>query len=66
MLVCLRSDTDTPVLIDTWWNVNSECTAANFSSSLVLIDTWWNVNPLALLKCLQSGESFNRYMVECE
>ena len=54
------------VLIDTWWNVNSECTAANFSSSLVLIDTWWNVNPLALLKCLQSGESFNRYMVECE
>ena len=32
------------VLIDTWWNVNSDHTPACGQLSTVLIDTWWNVN----------------------
>ena len=33
-----------PVLIDTWWNVNTESLCAWFNIRPVLIDTWWNVN----------------------
>ena len=32
------------VLIDTWWNVNSENIISVGVIDLVLIDTWWNVN----------------------
>ena len=32
----------------------------------VLIDTWWNVNIFCILKEGNSGNGFNRYMVECE
>ena len=32
------------VLIDTWWNVNSNEEALNRYMAYVLIDTWWNVN----------------------
>ena len=33
-----------PVLIDTWWNVNTEKKLSSLESLEVLIDTWWNVN----------------------
>ena len=32
------------VLIDTWWNVNTEFSRLLKFMALVLIDTWWNVN----------------------
>ena len=32
------------VLIDTWWNVNTESVADDGVTVTVLIDTWWNVN----------------------
>ncbi len=32
------------VLIDTWWNVNTNNLVTNKASVTVLIDTWWNVN----------------------
>ena len=32
------------VLIDTWWNVNTEETTISSDNNSVLIDTWWNVN----------------------
>ena len=32
------------VLIDTWWNVNSDTIEPNIFAIFVLIDTWWNVN----------------------
>ena len=32
------------VLIDTWWNVNSNKTASEEYYIMVLIGTWWNVN----------------------
>ena len=54
------------VLIDTWWNVNSNEEALNRYMAYVLIDTWWNANctlfPCPALRTLR----FNRYMVECE
>ena len=33
-----------PVLIDTWWNVNTLQSPDAKTDSTVLIDTWWNVN----------------------
>ena len=32
------------VLIDTWWNVNTDSICKWFGIQPVLIDTWWNVN----------------------
>ena len=32
------------VLIDTWWNVNSDKLPSWLTLDTVLIDTWWNVN----------------------
>ena len=32
------------VLIDTWWNVNTNKLGAGVEEVSVLIDTWWNVN----------------------
>ena len=32
------------VLIDTWWNVNTNKLGAGVEEVTVLIDTWWNVN----------------------
>ena len=32
------------VLIDTWWNVNTNITSDIARRCKVLIDTWWNVN----------------------
>ena len=32
------------VLIDTWWNVNTDEEKIKFFQKYVLIDTWWNVN----------------------
>ena len=37
-----------PVLIDTWWNVNSHTEPLLPVSRTVLIDTWWNVNSFPL------------------
>ena len=56
----------TVVLIDTWWNVNSDLQYYNVRKIRVLIDTWWNVNLDGYRgeDCLILG--FNRYMVECE
>ena len=34
----------TPVLIDTWWNVNTQTRKRIALHHIVLIDTWWNVN----------------------
>ena len=34
------------VLIDTWWNVNTNVQPVCGQSVMVLIDTWWNVNTL--------------------
>ena len=34
------------VLIDTWWNVNSDTVAKGLTDFRVLIDTWWNVNSI--------------------
>ena len=53
------------VLIDTWWNVNTNNLVTNKASVTVLIDTWWNVNQAS--HCIsESGRfGFNRYMVEC-
>ena len=43
-----------PVLIDTWWNVNCVTAERIISESLVLIDTWWNVNVIAIfVPCLR-------------
>ena len=35
------------VLIDTWWNVNTNKIMWCDSAEPVLIDTWWNVNNFA-------------------
>ena len=35
---------DGVVLIDTWWNVNSQNSTKRSHMKIVLIDTWWNVN----------------------
>ena len=35
---------DLRVLIDTWWNVNSNVYCFTTQDNAVLIDTWWNVN----------------------
>ena len=40
----LEELSDFQVLIDTWWNVNSNYILAEFEDVIVLIDTWWNVN----------------------
>ena len=32
------------VLIDTWWNVNTDPSKETVEKFIVLIDTWWNVN----------------------
>ena len=32
------------VLIDTWWNVNTDGYTLDQIAENVLIDTWWNVN----------------------
>ena len=34
------------VLIDTWWNVNTQLHSFLTLHPQVLIDTWWNVNTL--------------------
>ncbi len=34
------------VLIDTWWNVNTNKLGAGVDAVEVLIDTWWNVNSI--------------------
>ena len=40
-----RSYSETsPVLIDTWWNVNHTSVTMISKVNIVLIDTWWNVN----------------------
>ncbi len=54
------------VLIDTWWNVNSDNSSDAVLAGRVLIDTWWNVNSVADEFCNMAGMGFNRYMVECE
>ena len=36
------------VLIDTWWNVNTNKLGAGVEEVSVLIDTWWNVNVFIL------------------
>ena len=38
------------VLIDTWWNVNTDKSEFYRGRLLVLIDTWWNVNTICT-KC---------------
>ena len=41
------------VLIDTWWNVNTNKLYKITNQALVLIDTWWNVNKIILCEiCL--------------
>ena len=54
------------VLIDTWWNVNSDKNILTNIFIIVLIDTWWNVNMNKLCNYSLDGAGFNRYMVECE
>ena len=65
LLYALMMARTMPVLIDTWWNVNSDTIEPNIFAIFVLIDTWWNVNsnPQNHAYCLFG---FNRYMVECE
>ena len=53
------------VLIDTWWNVNTNKLGAGVEEVTVLIDTWWNVNQ-DFVDSLLKISGFNRYMVECE
>ena len=53
------------VLIDTWWNVNTNITSDIARRCKVLIDTWWNVN-INNYDSHTKSTSFNRYMVECE
>ena len=53
------------VLIDTWWNVNTNNLVTNKASVTVLIDTWWNVNS-DVVKFTGATKCFNRYMVECK
>ena len=48
------------VLIDTWWNVNTNNESAFFNFSIVLIDTWWNVNVFKPQNYITRGISFNR------
>ena len=65
-LLVTRSVATIPVLIDTWWNVN---TFKIYDSSVivsVLIDTWWNVNDIDEREEPMWHEGINRYMVECE
>ena len=54
------------VLIDTWWNVNTQTPTQTRKHIAVLIDTWWNVNILTPQSFGEEQLSFNRYMVECE
>ena len=46
MNVCSAVDSlwGSMVLIDTWWNVNSDKLPSWLTLDTVLIDTWWNVN----------------------
>ena len=53
------------VLIDTWWNVNTNKKDIIFFNLLLLIDTSWNVYMWNLVSGADYS-SFNRYMVECE
>ena len=44
MIDARRGFLNEKVLIDTWWNVNSELVSQLEYIHEVLIDTWWNVN----------------------
>ena len=65
MIDARRGFLNEKVLIDTWWNVNSELVSQLEYIHEVLIDTWWNVNS-ELVSQLEYIHDFNRYMVECE
>ena len=51
-LICFSFSISSPVLIDTWWNVNDGNVICMFLLISVLIDTWWNVNVLLLFNSL--------------
>ena len=44
------------VLIDTWWNVNTELQKSPNANAIVLIDTWWNVNSLLSVTAAMSAK----------
>ena len=64
--VCIYLVARSRVLIDTWWNVNSEKMKESARAGSVLIDTWWNVNIFNNGEGVWGIYCFNRYMVECE
>ena len=53
------------VLIDTWWNVNSEC-FASYSGTVGFNRYMVECECRGFLKEKYLALSFNRYMVECE
>ena len=59
-------ESDTPVLIETLWNVKSNCPSmAEFIIS-VLIETLWNVKLFARISSMEVVVCFNRNIVECK
>ena len=46
------------VLIDTWWNVNTDHILKHPPVLHVLIDTWWNVNNRYFLTQVVNKKSF--------
>ena len=54
------------VLIETYWNVNTDRLLLSPQSLLVLIETYWNVNLNHLLYNLHHRTSINRNILECK
>ena len=66
---CLRvffSSLDSPILIETYWNVNQ--VSPSFTSFLfsILIETYWNVNYIAYEIISIFKNNINRDILECK
>ena len=53
-------DTSSPILIETYWNVNVVLKASAFDAHAILIETYWNVND----KNVASGDFFSDILIE--
>ena len=54
------------VLIETYWNVNSDPGLKYYSVDAVLIETYWNVNKQFEQLSENRVESINRNILECK
>ena len=53
-------------LIETLWNVNSNCARLKIYVHLELIETLWNVNIVPVQKNVRQALRINRNIVECK